>query len=149
MPGDLAALQHTGVDTHNGSVVLGCRAEDTGVLWEIALSERRHHTAAARASDPQANVVADREDLSDPRILHEVVRLLTVHHDVWPKSADFESPLRVQRPQPIERGGGQQVYRRTVEEGPLWKAELRNSLPVLEALDIWPVLLCDRAAPFG
>jgi len=54
-------------------------------------------------------------------------------------------PLRVQLPQPIERGRGQQMHERTVEKCTLWQTEVGDGIPVIEALDIRPVLLsCGR-----
>src|SRR5258708_2434706 len=45
----------------------------------------------------------------------------------------------------MERGRGQQMHDGTVEKGTLGQTEVGDGVPVLEAFDIWPVLLgCGR-----
>src|SRR6266852_7893985 len=51
-------------------------------------------------------------------------------------------------PQPIERGRGQQLHKRTVEKSTPRQTAVGDGVPVIEALDIRPVLLsCGR--PIG
>src|SRR6266566_714333 len=142
----LATLQHRGVHPDISSVVLSCSAQDTRILWEIALRQRRHHAAGAGTGNAQSKGIADRERLSDPSILHEILLgVRSLHNDVWAKAPDFETPLRIQCPQPIERGRGQQMHERTVEESTLRQIEVGDGVPMIEARDIRPVLLsCGR-----
>jgi hypothetical protein len=84
----------------------------------------------------------NREDVPDPSILHEILLVVCgFHHDVWSKPSDLEAPLWIQHPQPIERGRGQQMHEGTVKKGTLGQTEVGDGIPVLEAFDIWPVLL--------
>ena len=50
---DLAVLQHRGIDPHISSVVLGCCAQDTCVLREIALRECSHYASGTGTSNAQ------------------------------------------------------------------------------------------------
>jgi hypothetical protein len=63
--------------------------------------------------------------LPDPSILDEI--LLAVRRlddEVWAKPSDLEPPLRIQQPQLIERGSGEQMYEGTIEKGTLRQAEI-------------------------
>ncbi len=48
---DRAALEHCGIDTHVGLIVLGRRSKDTHILGEISLGQCRHYTPRAGAID--------------------------------------------------------------------------------------------------
>ncbi len=48
---DHAALEHCGIDTHVGLIVLGRRPKDTHVLGEISLGQCRHYAPRAGAID--------------------------------------------------------------------------------------------------
>ncbi len=48
---DHATPEHRGIDTHIGLIVLGCRSQDTHILWEIALGQSRHDAPRAGAID--------------------------------------------------------------------------------------------------
>src|SRR5438132_11512667 len=60
---DFPTLQHRGVDPDVSPVVLGCCTQDTRILREIGLRERRHHAAGTGTSDAQADGISDREHL--------------------------------------------------------------------------------------
>jgi hypothetical protein len=93
--------------------VLSGRSEDADILWEVALRECCHYAARARTSDVQANVIPDDEHVPNPGILREVILAVCGrHYDVRAKPSNFETALGIQRPQPIERGCGQQMYQR-------------------------------------
>src|SRR5277367_3997179 len=116
-------------------------AQDTCIPREIALGECGHHAAAARTGDAQANGIADREDLSDPAILHEgLLTVRSLYNDIWAKPPDLEAPRWIQLPQPIECSRGQQMHDGTVEKSPLRQTEVGDGVPVLEAFDICPVV---------
>src|SRR5207249_9974289 len=96
-------------------------------------------TAGAR--DAQANLVPDGQRAADPGLFSKA--LLTphkVHDDVGTKSMDLKTPLRVEVPKPVERGGGQEMDRRAVEKRPRWEREIGDRVPVVQACDIRPVL---------
>ena len=116
---DVAALQDRGIDPNVSPVVLGCCAQNTCILWEIALSERRHHAAGARAGDTQANHIPDCEDSPYPSILHEILLAAWgLDHDIWAKASDLEASLWIQQLQPIKRGGCQEMHNGAVEKVP-------------------------------
>ncbi len=48
---DHAALEHCGIDTHVGLIVLGRRPKDTHVLGEISLGQCCHYAPRAWAAD--------------------------------------------------------------------------------------------------
>src|SRR5437773_6254264 len=107
---------HTDVDL----VMLGGRAQDSRVSRKIPLRESRHHATPARTGDVQAHRGPDRECAADPGILRKA--LLTgdeLHHDVGTKPPGLEAALRIQLAQAIERGRGQEMDHRHVEERPL------------------------------
>ena len=52
------------------------------------------------------------------------------------KALDLETPLWVGTPEPVERGGGQEMDGRAVEKRPRWEREISHSVAVVEALDI-------------
>src|SRR5918911_627141 len=93
---DRAALEHTSIDPHVDLIVLGGRAQDTPVLGQIALGQRRHHAARTGARDAQAHRLPDRQRVPDPGILHEVGPAVgDLYHDVGPKAPHLEPPLRI------------------------------------------------------
>jgi hypothetical protein len=51
--------------------MLGRRAEDARIMWEIPLRERGHHAPRARANDAQAYVIPDGEGVADSGILRK------------------------------------------------------------------------------
>src|SRR5260370_24441896 len=85
----------------------------------------------------------DREDLPDPGVLHEIVLAVcrSLYHDVWAKPPDLEATLRIQRSQSIEGGRRQEMRKSTVEKSTLRQTEVGDGVPVIETLDIRPVLL--------
>ncbi len=48
---DHTALEHCGIDTHVGLIVLGRRPKDTHILGEISLGQCRHDATRAWAID--------------------------------------------------------------------------------------------------
>ena len=99
---DATTAQDTRVDPDVHAVVLRCRAQDAGVLWEVALGERRHHAARARAGYAQTHVAADRELASDPLVLDEAALAGgRLDNDVGAEPVDLEAAGRVE-----SRAGG-------------------------------------------
>src|SRR6266853_2697659 len=143
---DLATLQYRGIDPNIGPVVLGRCAQDTRIPWKIALRERRHHAAGAGTNDAHANGIPEREGLPDPSVLHETLLAVSgLHYDVWAKSSDLEAPLRIQHSQSIEGRRCQKMDEGTVEKRTFRQIEVGDGVPVVEALNIWPVFLrCGR-----
>src|SRR5438128_1832377 len=68
-----ATPQHRGVDANVSPIVLGCPAQDTRILRQIALREGRHHAAGARTSDAQAEPHSRSRAFSLSRVLYEIV----------------------------------------------------------------------------
>src|SRR5262245_11783722 len=131
---DLPVLQHRGVDPNVCTVVLGCCTQDTRIPGEIALGKSGHHAAGARTGDAQANGISYSKDVPNPGILHKVLLAgCDLHHDVRAKPSDFETPLWIELPQPIERGCGQYMNQGTIEKGTLRQTEVGNGVPMLKA----------------
>ncbi len=108
---DRTTFQHRCVNPNVSPVVPGRCAQNTRIIREITLREGRHHVARTGTRDAQANRIPDREYLADPGILHEIpFGGRGLHHDVRAKPSDLEPPLRIQFPQAIERGRGQQMH---------------------------------------
>jgi len=88
------------------------------------------------------NGIPDREHFSDPSILNEVsTAILGLHHDIGAESVRLEAPLWVQVPEPVKRRGSQQMNEGGVEERPLRQREVRDSVSMLEAFHVQPILL--------
>src|SRR6266576_2979213 len=144
-----AALQHRGINPNVSSIVLGCCAQDAIVLREIALRQRRHHAAGARPGDAQLHI-PDRERSPDPGILHEILFAVRgFYHDVGAKPPNLETPVWIQRAQAIECGCGQQMHHGTIEKRTLGQTEVSDGIPVIEAFDVWPVLLGSSGSLLG
>src|SRR5207237_7424404 len=93
-------------------------AQDTAVLREISLRKGRHDAARAVVGDLEGDVVADPKFLPDPFAFHELgVIVEGAHDDVGPEAPDLEAALRVQLAEPVDRRGGEHLYRREVEAG--------------------------------
>src|SRR6266851_3862584 len=87
---DHAAAFDYRVDTDADLVVLGRRAQDARIPWQVPLGQGRHDTADAGPDDAQANRVSDGERAANPSILDEV--LLSRgrrYHDVGTKARDL------------------------------------------------------------
>ena len=94
---DHSAALDCRVDTDADLVVLGRRAQDARIPWQVPLSQGRHDTADARPDDAQANRVSDGERAAHPRILDEVLLIGGRRdHDVGTKARDLEAPLRIE-----------------------------------------------------
>src|SRR5439155_17597479 len=121
---DRAAALYGGIDADVGLVVLSRRAQDARILGQVPLGDRGHHAAGAGSCDVQPNLVADVDRAANPVVLHEALfSRAELHHDVWTKAPHLEAPLRVQLPQAIERGRGQEVHDGTVEKRLLRQGE--------------------------
>src|SRR5947207_14169939 len=98
-----------------GLVVLGRRAEDAWILWQIALCEGRHNAPGAWAGDAQAHLIAEGEYVAGPGVLDEILHAVTcLQHDVRPEPSDLEPPKRIQLAESLEPGGRQRMHNRTV-----------------------------------
>ena len=123
------------------------------------------HTLAAFAKVARlAGTLVGRSDDTTGARLHETQRdraelklgdsvflewLEALENDVGTKALDLETPLRIEVPEPVERGCCQQMDRRTVEKRPRWEREIGDGLPVVEAFDIRPVLFGIRRPGSG
>ena len=124
-----------------GSIVLNRRPQDPAILGEGSLGQRYHHTATAGTRNAQMNLVPDGQCVADPGIFSKA--LLTAHrfhHDVGTKSLGLETPLRIEVPEPIQRGCCQEMDRRAVEKRSRWEGEIGDGVPVIESFDIRPIL---------
>jgi len=82
------ALKHGGIDTNIDLIVPGRCPQNTGIMGQVCLRQRRHHTAGARACDTEANLIADGERVANPGVLNEVLHAAGgLHDDVWAKAA--------------------------------------------------------------
>src|SRR5712691_2448889 len=129
------------VHTYIGPILLHRRAQDPPVRGKIALGQRCHDTAAAGPGNVQANLVADSQCVADPGIFGKrLLELHELHHDVRTETLDLETPLWIELPQPVERGCRQQMDGRAIEERSRGQLEIGDRIPVVETLDVWPVL---------
>ena len=117
------------------------RAQDARVRRQVPLGQRGHHAARAGAGDAQAHRVPDGERLALPGVLGEARLAGGVHHEVRAEPPHLEAAPGVQRAQPVERGGGEQVDHRQVEEGARRQREVGDRVAVVEPLHVRPVLL--------
>src|SRR6266511_2652829 len=92
-----AALDHVGIDAHIRVIVLRCGTQDAHILREVPLRQRSHDAARARTGDPQADVVSDRDRVTDPFVFHEALLIRPRRYDdVRPKPPNLEPPLRIE-----------------------------------------------------
>src|SRR6266516_2149560 len=75
------AMKHGGIDTNIDLIVLGRCPQNTGIMGQVCLRQRRHHTAGARACDTEANLIADGERVANPCVLNEVLHAAGGLHD--------------------------------------------------------------------
>src|ERR1700733_4247030 len=147
---DFAALYYRGIDPNVRLIMLSCGAEDADVLRKITLRQSRHHAAWARTSDAQANGISDREHFSDPSILYEVfLAVFGPHHNVGSESVRLETPLRIRISEPVKTRRGQHMDNGGVEECPFGQRKVRDSVSMLQAFDICPILLGLGDRPVG
>lgn len=94
------------------------RFGNTGVLRQVALGQRDHDAVRAGAGNPQADLVADCCRVVDPVVLHEPLRIRPRRHDdVRPKAANLDATIRIERAQPVNRGGREHEQEEPPKEG--------------------------------
>src|SRR5271155_3038220 len=149
-PADFAALDYRGINPNVSLVMLGYCAQNTDVPRQIILRERRHHAPGARTSNAQANGIPDREHFSDPSVLDEAfLAVLGLHNNIGPESTRLKAPLRIHLPEPIKRRRGQHMNGGGVEECSLRQRKVCDSVSMLQAFYIRPILLGLGGRPGG